>query len=221
MIKIISVSIILSASILFCQSLPDVWSQSYCTYDIAELHRPGEYSLGFAIDNFALYGGTFDSTAYDTRRFDIFAKLGVFRNAEFEIKFSSPTAGVIACKYKCYTGFIDAAAKIGFGYMKGTRIGFITDYVFDFYPTLIFSKQIFENIRVYYAPKIIYSIHPRDRQEHSTREPRHIFQYGHGIGLSFGNNFTIMPEGNWVFGDNEGTKYTVNQFGLGVNLRIH
>lgn len=207
--------------LFFSQALPDVWSQSYCTYDIAELHRPGEYSLGFAIDNFTLYSDTNDSTAYDTRRYDIFAKLGVFRDAEFEIKFSSPTAGVIACKYKCYAGVIDAAVKIGFGYMKGTRIGFITDYVFDFYPTLIFSKRIFENIRVYYAPKIIYSIHPRDRQEHSTREPRHIFQYGHGIGLSFGNNFTIMPEGNWIFGNNEGTKYTVNQFGVGVNLRIH
>jgi hypothetical protein len=177
--------------------------------------------LGFAIDNFALYSGTNDSTAYDTRRFDIFAKLGVFRDAELEIKFSSPTAGVIAGKYKFCTGIIDAAVKIGFGYMKGTRIGFVTDYVFDFYPTLIFSKRIFENIKVYYAPKIIYSIHPKDRQEHSTREARHIFQYGHGIGLSFGNNFTIMPEGNWVFGDNEGTKYTVNQFGVGVNLRIH
>ncbi len=221
MIKIIPVIIILSASYLFCQHLPLEWSQSYCTYEIAEVHRPGEYSLGFAIDNFALYSDTSDSTAYDTRRFDIFAKLGVFRDAEFEIKFSSPTAGVIAGKYKFCTGVIDAAVKIGFGYMKGTRIGFITDYVFDFYPTLILSKRIFENIRVYYAPRIIYSIHPKDRQEHSTREARHIFQYGHGIGLSFGNNFTIMPEGNWVFGDNEGTKYTVNQFGVGVNLRIH
>lgn len=221
MIKIIPVIIILSSSTLFCQHLPLEWSQSYCTYDIAEVHRPGEYSLGFAIDNFALYGGASDSTAYDTRRFDMFAKLGIFRNAEFEIKFSSPTSGVIASKYKCYAGVINAAVKMGFGYMKGTRVGFITDYVFDFYPTLIFSKQIFKNVRVYYAPKIIYSIHPRDRQEHSTREPRQIFQYGHGIGLSFGDDFTIMPEGNWLFGDNEGIKYTVNQFGVAVNLRIH
>lgn len=221
MIKRTLLLFLLSNIYLFCQSLPDEWSQSYCTYDIAEVHGPGEYSLGFAIDNFALYSETYDSTAYDTRRFDLFAKLGILRNAEFEIKFSSPTSGVIAGKYKFCAGIINAAVKIGFGYMKGTRVGFITDYVFDFYPTLIFSKQIFKNIRVYYAPKIIYSIHPRDRQEHSTREPRQIFQYGHCIGLSFGSNFTIMPEGNWVFGNNEGTKYTVNQFGVAVNLRIH
>ena len=212
---------LLSNIYLFCQHLPLEWSQSYCTYDIAEVHRPGEYSLGFAIDNFALYSDTNDSTAYDTRRFDIFAKLGIFRNAEFEIKFSSPTAGVIAGKYKCYAGVINAAVKMGFGYMKGTRVGFITDYVFDFYPTLIFSKQIFKKVRVYYVPRIIYSIHPRDRQEHSTREAHQIFQYGHGIGLSFGDDFTIMPEGNWLFGDNEGVEYTVNQFGVAVNLKIH
>jgi hypothetical protein len=105
--------------------------------------------------------------------------------------------------------------------MKGTRVNFITDYVFDFYPALILSKMLFKDVQVYYAPKIIYSIHPRDRQEHSTREPRNIFQYGHGIGIAFGRNFMIMLEGNWLFGDNESIDYTVNQFGIGVNLALH
>lgn len=205
---------------LLGQQLPLEWSQSYSTYDIAGVHDPGAYSFGFAIDNYALYSSSSDSIAYDTRRFDIFARIGVFKNFEFEIKFSSPTSGVIAGKYKFWSGFLDAAFKIGFGYMKGTRIGFLTDYVFDFYPTLFFTRKISEKIKIYYAPRIIYSVHPRDRQEHSTREPRDIFQFGHGLGIAIGDDFMIMPEGNWLFGDNEGVKYTVNQFGLGVSLRL-
>lgn len=206
---------------LFAQNLPDVWSQSYCTYDIAEVHAPGEYSLGFAIDNFALYNGGADTAAYDTRRFDVFAKLGLFKNTEFEIKYSSPTCGLIAGKCHVDARVIDVAFKLGFGYMKGTRIGHITDYVYDFYPTLILSKQLSKTIKLYYAPKIIYSIHPRDRQEHSDREPRKIFQYGHGIGLSIGDGFILMPESNWLFADNMGVRYAVNQFGIGVNLKIN
>jgi len=212
---------IISFGLLFCQHLPLEWSQAYSTYDINGQHEPGEYSLGFAINNYALYSSPSDSIAYDTRRFDIFAKIGVIDNVEFEIKFSSPTAGVIAGKYRFWSGFLDAAVKFGFGYMKGTRVNYITDYVFDFYPTLLFTKKISKGIRIYYAPRIIYSIHPRDRQEHTNREPRYIFQFGHGIGLAFGDDFMIMPEGNWFFGDNDGVRYTVNQFGLGVNLKIH
>ena len=209
------------ASTLFCQDLPLEWSQVYSTYDIAGVHDPGDYSIGFAINNYTLYGSPSDSTAYDTRRFDIYARVGIFKNTELEIKFASPTSGNIAGKYKLWSGYLDLAVKFGFGYMKGTRVNFITDYVFDFYPTLLLTKKISDKVRIYYAPKIIYSIHPRDRQEHSNREPRYIFQYGHGIGVVIGNDFMIMPEGNRLFGDNEGIDYTVNQFGLGVNLRIY
>lgn len=211
----------LAISALLCQDLPLEWSQAYGTYDIASVHEPGEYSMGFAINNYALYSSPSDSVAYDTRRFDIYAKIGVLQNIEFEIKFASPTSGKIAGKYKFWSGFLDLAVKCGFGYMKGTRVNFITDYVFDFYPTLLFTKKISDNIKIYYAPKIIYSIHLRDRQEHSSREPRYIFQFGHGVGIAIGNDFLIMPEGNWLFGDNEGINYTVNQFGLGVNLKIN
>lgn len=221
MIKQITVITIIAVSALFGQHLPLEWSQAYSTFDIAETHEPGKYSLGFAINNYALYSSSSDSTAYDTRRFDIYAKLGVLRNIEIEVKFASPTSGVLAGKYKFWSGYLDLAVKLGFGYMKGTRVNFITDYVYDFYPTLLLSKKIFKNIRIYYAPKIIYSIHPRDRQEQSTREPRYVFQFGHGIGIAFGDRFIIMSEGNWLFGDNEGVDYTVNQFGLGVNLRVY
>ncbi|MGB3340692.1 MAG: hypothetical protein WBB37_04335 [bacterium] len=221
MTRQIPIFIIITINTLFCQHLPLEWSQAYSTYDIAGVHDPGEYSLGFAINNYALYSSSSDSIAYDTRRFDIFARIGVLKNIEFEMKFSSPTSGVIAGKYRFWSGFLDAAIKFGFGYMKGTRVNFITDYLFDFYPTLLFTKKISEKVKIYYAPRIIYSIYPRDRQEHSTREPRYIVQFGHGIGIAFGDDFVLMPEGNWFFGDNEGIDYTVNQFGLGVNLRLH
>lgn len=204
---------------VFAQSLPDVWSQSYCTFDIATTPNAGSYAIGFGVDNFALYGSA-DSTAYDTRRFDIFAQYGVAHRFTLELKFSYPTSGVLAGKINLTDYPFDIAVKIGIGYMKGTRIGHITDYVFDFYPTLLFSKKIIKNIHLFYAPKIIYSIHPRDRQEHSHREPRTIFQYGHGMGVAIGCGFKWIIEGNWLFADNEGVTYTVNQFGLGVHLPI-
>ncbi len=205
---------------IFSQSLPDTWSQSYCTYESAVSYIPGDYAFGFSINNFTLYTYDPDSFSYDTRRFDLFGRVGVFKNGEFEIKYSSPTCGVVSLKYQFWKSPIDAAFKFGFGYMKGTRRGFVTDYVFDFYPTFILTKKITEKIRLFYAPKIIYSIHLRDRQEHSERPPRYIFQYGHGLGLVIGDKFSILPESNWLFSDNMGIKYTVNQFGLGVIFKF-
>lgn len=206
-------------SVPFAQSLPDGWSQSYGTFDIAPVHEPGSYSLGFAIDNFTLYGSE-DSIAYDTRRFDIFVQYGALRNLTLELKFSYPTSGVLAGKICVLRNPLNAAMKFGIGYMKGTRVGYVTDYVFDLYPTLLLSKKIAENIQVFYAPKIIYSIHLRDRQEHSERAPRIIFQYGHGLGLTLGNDLQWMIEGNWLASDNEGISYMVNQFGVGVCCAI-
>jgi hypothetical protein len=208
-------------SLLSAQSLPSEWSQSYSTFDCAPVHVPGSYSLGFGIDNYALYGAEPDSVSYDTRRFDIFAHVGVFKNAELELKFSYPTNGIIAIKYLILNGWADASLKFGFSYMKGTRSSYMTDYVFDFYPTCIITKAISKGICIYVAPKIIYSMYPRDRQEHSDREPRNILQYGHGIGMMFGEEFQVMIEGNWLFGNNEGLHYTVNQYGIGVNALIH
>lgn len=205
---------------LFSQDLPDAWSQSYCTYDRATVDAPGHYSFGFAVDNFALYSDDPDTVSYDERRFDIFAKLSISRRIEVELKYSSPTAGLVAGKYQFLAGRMNGAFKLGFGYMKGTRIGYVTDYVFDFYPTIIMSKKLYRQIGLYLAPKCIYSVHPRDTREHSNREPRHIFQYGYGIGLMIGDKFRIMPEANWLFGNNRGVRYTVNQFGIGVNLKI-
>jgi len=187
---------------------------------MAETHEPGQYSLGFGIDNYCLFSRVYDTTAYDERRFDIFAKLGVINNGEFEVKYSYPTAGVLAFKYRFYTGFFDAAFKFGLGYMKGTRTGYITDYVFDFYPTCLFSKSIYRKIDVYFAPKMIYSIHPRDRQEHSSREPTHVFQYGFGLGVAFGDRFRILPEINWLYGSVNDADYIISQFGIGVSLLI-
>ena len=104
--------------------------------------------------------------------------------------------------------------------MKGTRQGLVTDYVYDFYPTIIFSGNIKDSWQIYLAPKCIYSIYARDRQEHSNRRAVHIFQYGLGIGLAIGKQFLLLPESNWLLGNNSGTKYIVNQFGLGVELKI-
>ncbi len=205
---------------LLGQNLPISWSQSYCTYDMAEAYEPGQYSLGFGIDNYCIFSREYDTTAYDERRFDIFARLGVINNAEFEVKYSYPTAGVLAFKYQFYTGSLDAAFKFGLGYMKGTREGYITDYVFDFYPTLILSKDILQKISLYFAPKLIYSIHPRDRQEHSSREPTHVFQYGFGLGVAFGHRFRILPEINWLHGSVNEADYIISQFGIGVDLQI-
>jgi hypothetical protein len=220
MFQRISILFVVTICAAFCQHLPLEWSQAYGTYDVAHVHDPGEYSFGFAINNYALYGAAEDSVAYDTRRFDLFAKVGVFKNTEFEIKFASPTSGVIAGKYNFWSGFLDAAFKFGIGYMKGTRSNYVTDYVFDVYPTMILSTVVYKTIGVFYAPKLIYSIHTRDRQEHSDRAPRQIFQYGHCLGIYTTGDFSFMCEGNWLSGNNEGVKYVVNQFGLGIYIKI-
>jgi hypothetical protein len=208
--------------ILFAQTLPLEWSQSYGTYDRPVVHGQGSYSLGFSINNYAFYvdEGENDSISYDTRRFDIFAQIGILRKAELEFKFSYPTCGVISAKYLLAKGLAGIAMKMGFGYMKGTREGFITDYVLDFYPTVLISYNIAEHIILYGAPKIIYSIHIKDIQENSDREPRYIFQYGPGIGVAIGDDFTVMVESNWLWGDNEGIHYIANQFGVGVSIEI-
>ncbi|MGQ9664140.1 MAG: hypothetical protein ACUVQ3_10085 [bacterium] len=202
------------------QNLPITWTQSYCTYDEASVLNGGEYSIGFGIDNYCIYSGTNDTIAYDERRFDIWARAPIMRNLEFELKYSYPTAGVISTKCHLLDKFIKTAFKFGFGYMKGTRVNYVTDYVYDFYGTLFLEKEIFPALKFLYAPKIIYSMHYRDRREHSTRSPRYISQLGHCIGLCLGKKLTFMPEINWLWGNNEGTEYMVNQFGLGVTLKI-
>ncbi len=203
------------------QNLPIFWSQSYCTYDEAQTLAPSCWTIGFGIDNYCLYSPNGDSIAYDERRFDIWARLGIFKKSEFEIKYSYPTAGLCSIKYLFLDGFLKTAFKFGFGYMKGTRVGFTTDYVYDFYGTLLIEKGLFKDVKFIYAPKMVYSVHTRDRQEHSTRPPRHILQYGHCLGLPFGGRFVFVPEVNWLWGNNEGVHYIVNQFGIGVNLKLN
>jgi hypothetical protein len=70
--------------VLVAQALPLEWSQSYGTYDRPVVHDPGGYSLGFSINNYAFYvdESEEDSISYDTRRFDIFAQLGIVKNTE-------------------------------------------------------------------------------------------------------------------------------------------
>jgi hypothetical protein len=201
------------------QFLPDVWSQSYCTYDIADVMPGNGYSLGFSINNYCLWSHDPDSVSYDQRRFDIFANIALAEKVEFGIKYSYPTSGILEIKYQYLSTPVNGAFKLGLGYMKGTRIGLITDYIFDIYPAFIFDKPITSNIGFYVAPKVIYSIHLRDRQEHSTRPPDYLFQYGLGLGLYFGHGFMIMPEGNWLRGQ-RGGDYTVNQFGIAAKLRF-
>jgi hypothetical protein len=205
---------------IVAQCLPDDWSQSYCTYDAPEVFGPGEYGIGFAIDNYTIYSSENDSVAYDTRRFDVYAAYGVLKNLEVGLKFSYPTAGVIEAQYQFLHGTYAGALKFGFGYMKGTRSVFIHDYVYDFYPTLLLSIRLRKCIRFFWAPKIIYSLHTKDRFEDSDRQPVSIFQYGYGVGFKVGERFAFMPEANWLFGNNEGVHFTVNQFGLGIMLTI-
>jgi hypothetical protein len=40
------------------------------------------------------------------------------------------------------------------------------------------------------------------------------------VGFKVGERFAFMPEANWLFGNNEGVHFTVNQFGLGIMLTI-
>ncbi len=202
------------------EDLPNSWSQSYSTYDRAGTKGAGHYAIGFGINNYCIYCKNGDTLNYDQRRFDLFAGYGLFKNIDFELKFSWPTAGIVSIKYRFIDASINGALKLGVGYMKGTREKIITDYVYDFYPTLIFSSHLNKSIQFFAAPKIIYSIHTRDRQEHSNRSPRYIFQYGLGIGITFGNEFLIIPESNWLLGNNSGTSYIVNQFGLGIEFKI-
>jgi hypothetical protein len=207
----------LLGAVVSAQNLPITWSQSYGTYDIAAPYPSGSYGLGLGIDNFCLYNDP-DSTSYDERRFDLWARFGLFRRAELEAKYSYPTAALISLKYLSLTHhrFGDASLKLGAGYMKGTREGMITDYVYDLYPSIMLSTRAFRSTVIYLAPKIIFSIHTRDIQEHTDRPAREIFQYGYGAGCAFGNAFKVMIESNWCWGNNEGVHYMVNQFGIGV-----
>ncbi|MGB9721185.1 MAG: hypothetical protein ACPL28_06900 [bacterium] len=206
---------------ILTQNLPITWSQSYCTYDEAHGLGSGEYGLGFGIDNYCIYSGTNDTIAYDERRFDVWARTGIVKNFEFELKYSYPTAGVASIKYQLWDKMITSALKFGFGYMKGTRIGYVTDYVYDFYGTLLIEKNLTHGIEFLYTPKIIYSIHYRDRQEHSDRPPRKISHIGHCFGFALGTRIIFLPEINWLWGNNDGTHYMVNQFGIGANLKIN
>ncbi len=217
--KYIVVFVIFLATVI-AQTLPVDWSQSYCTYDVPDVFDQGEYGIGFSVNNYTIYSSELDTQAYDTRRFDIYAAYGVLKNVEVGLKFSYPTAGVAEAQYQFLHGKFAGALKFGFGYMKGTREGYITDYVYDFYPTLLLGLGLKEYIRFYWAPKVIFSLHARDRQEVSDRQPVSVFQYGYGIGFKIGKRFAFMPEANWLFGTKEGVKYTVNQFGLGVMLEI-
>jgi hypothetical protein len=221
--NLLTLTILASAGIftsLAAQNLAQTWTQSYGTYDQATAIKAGSYALGFSVNNYCLYDPNDDSTAYDERRFDLWARIGLFRNAEFELKFSSPTCAVLDLKYCFLNGSLNGAFKLGFGYMKGTRVNYLTDYVYDLYPTLLLTTRRFGPARLNLAPKMIYSIHQRDRQEHTTRPVRHIVQYGFGAGLELGEDFSIRPETNWLWADNEGVNYIVNQFGIGVQLLI-
>lgn len=202
------------------QNLPFTWSQSYSTYDEAQVLFSAKYSFGFGINNYCIYSGTNDTIAYDERRFDIWARTGFIQKIEFELKYSYPTASVISLKYHFFDNFVSSSFKFGFGYMKGTRVGYITDYVYDFYGTLLIVKNLHQNIKFIYSPKIIYSIHTRDRQEHTDRPPRYITHYGHCFSFRLGKGIVFYPEINWLWGNNENTNYMVNQFGIGVNLEI-
>lgn len=201
------------------QNLPYSWSPSYCTYDLAGLYPPGVYGIGFGLDNFCIYAHP-DSLSWDEKRFDIWARCGIFKRTEFELKYSYPTSGLISVKWRLFEKTAGAALKLGAGYMKSTRVNMITDYIYDLYPSLIVSRRIYRSLALFIAPKLIYSYHVRDRQEHSHRQPRGIFHYGYGLGLALGENFKIMTETNWLWGKNGATDYMVNQFGLGVNLTI-
>ncbi len=205
------------------QNLPITWSQCYGTYDQSQALRSGSYALGFGINNFALYDPPYDlsdSVAYDERRFDIWGKYGLGRGWEFELKYASPTCLVMSAKRQLMTGPLGAAAKLGFGYMKGTRSNYLTDYVYDIYPGFILDRVITGSLRVYASPRALISIHQKDRQEHTTRPLRSITQYGFGLGLRLGSDFAVATESNWFWANNDGATYIVNQFGIGVNAAI-
>lgn len=218
-IRILAVTAFVIAA--YGQNWPNTWSQSYGTYDVATAITPGAYALGFSVNNYCLYNhGEEDTIAFDERKFDIWAKVGIIKDLEFELKYSSPTCALLGVKFQFGHGQWRTAGKVSVGYMKGTREGQITDYVYDIYPTVLVDRMICRNLRLFAAPKAIYSIHARDRQEHSERPHRFISQHGFGLGLAIGTEFVILPETNWLWADNEGVDYLVNQFGIGVNARI-
>jgi len=206
--------------ILSGQTLPITWSQCYGTYDQPQVCLSGSYALGFGVNNFAMYDPDNDSVAYDERRFDIWGKYGLGQGWEFELKYAYPTCLVMAAKREFLSFPLGAAAKLGFGYMKGTRSNYLTDYVYDIYPGFILDRVITGSLRVYASPRAIISIHQKDRQEHTTRPMRFITQYGFGLGLRLGGDFAVATESNWFWANNEDVTYIVNQFGIGINAII-
>lgn len=219
-----TVFLILTAALLpgalWGQNLPITWSQSYGSYDLARACRQGSYALGFGVNNFALYDPSDDSVAFDERRFDIWGKYGLGHQWEFELKYSHPTCLVLATKHELTALPFGSAVKLGFGYMKGTRANYLTDYVYDIYPGLILDHALAGPIRICVSPRAIFSIHQKDRQEHTQRPLRFIWQYGFGLGVRTEGDFAVALESNWFWANNEGVTYIVNQFGIGLNAVI-
>ena len=85
--KVFHTLYIISSVFLFSQDFPTSWSQSYGTYDVAHVHECGHYALGFSLNNYCIYQQqgehVGDTIAYDERRFDILAKIGLLKNSRY------------------------------------------------------------------------------------------------------------------------------------------
>lgn len=193
--------------------LPSQFCPAYSLYETPQALAPGGCGLGFATHNFCLFGP--DSTSYDRRGFDLFARLGLAHGIELGLKHGSPGAGVLSLKYQFLKGRTPLAVQLGAGYMKATLDNYWTYYVADLYPQLLAAWVGRPGLEVYSGIKLIYSLYA----EENGQDTHGVLSYGGAVGLALGPDyFKLMPEVNRLHGSEEGRRFTVVQFGLGAIL---
>ncbi len=194
---------------------------SYSTYELAPTLKPGTYKIGFATNNFYIFGDLADTVSYDLRTVDLFARMGLTERIDFGIKYSSPRAGLVSVKYQFLTRPIASSFSLGFGYMKATRVvrpDNLTYYLFDVYPALQFTKRFGSNFGCYGSIKSIISRYvEEDKSDDWT-----VIHYGAGLGLLFGpERFHFMVEADYYKAQtNKHTTYIAGQSGIGVETQF-
>jgi hypothetical protein len=194
---------------------------SYSNYDLAPTLKPGTYKIGFTTNNFYLFASLKDTISYDLRTLDLFARMGLTEKLDFGLKYSSPRAGLVSVKYQFLSRPIASSFSIGFGYMKATRVVRpvnLTYYLFDIYPSILFTKRVSRNFGFYGSLKSIISRYAEeDNSDNWT-----VFHYGGGIGLLFGpERFHFMVETDYYKAlTNKKTTFIAGQSGIGVEAQL-
>jgi hypothetical protein len=207
-----------------------------------------EFAFTFGVNNYFLDWGESSEAprAHDLLLFDVILRYGIIKKTEFALKYSYPNTALIRFKYnfidnyKIFEKFkiiedlkfadklnlnekaISISAEFGIGQYKLTKQNYVTDYIIDLYPGLIFDLSIYKNISVYFGPKFIYSFYLADRCAKSEPIPRTPWktekcsQSGYVWGISIGERTMFTLENTWHWVNYEGIKYKIHMQGLAI-----